>query len=277
MGESILLKLHEGMVIFYAASVFLYYLDFLHHNERIKKVAFRLLWFVWLLQTSLFILYIFELERFPVLTLAEGLYFYSWLLITCSLILNFFMKIEFIVFFTSVLGFATIIIYTFAPIHWGLPALAQKLASELLFIHITLSFVAYVFFSISFLFSLLYIFQYKLLKKKKLGKWFFRITDLEKIEQLSFRLNIIGVPFIAIGVILGLQWFYLKLPGTSFLDWKIIGSLLIIIMYSSLIYMKTRKIMYGKKLALWNIAAFFIVLINFFLLSRLSAFHFWLT
>ncbi|WP_033828272.1 cytochrome c biogenesis protein CcsA [Bacillus andreraoultii] len=277
MGESILLKLHEGMVIFYAASVFLYYFDFLHHNERIKKVAFRLLWIVWLLQTSLFVLTIFELERFPVLTLAEGLYFYSWLLITCSLILNIFMKIEFIVFFTSVLGFAIIIIYTFAPIHWGLPALAQKLASELLFIHITLSFVAYVLFSISFIFSLLYIFQYQLLKKKKWGKWLFRITDLEKIEQLTCRLNIIGIPFIAIGVILGLQWLYLKLPGTSFFDWKIIGSLLVIMMYSTQIYMKTRKIIYGKKFALWNIASFFILLINFFLLSRLSDFHFWLT
>ncbi|MEL4030502.1 cytochrome C assembly protein, partial [Caldifermentibacillus hisashii] len=81
----------------------------------------------------------------------------------------------------------------------------------------------------------------------------------------------------SIGVILGLQRLYLKMPEIGFFDWKIIGSFFVIIMYACFIYLKTRKEMFGKNLALWNIASFLIVWINFFLLGRLSDFHFWLS
>lgn len=277
MGENLFMKLHEGMVILYAASVLLYYYDFLQNNHKVKRTALFFLCLVWLMQTILLVFNIYKTGRFPILTLAEGLYFYSWILITCSIILNVFVKVEFIIFFTSVLGFGTILIYSFAPTRWGSSILADKLASDLLFVHITASLVAYALFSLSFLFSLLYIVQYELLKQKKWGMKLIRINDLFKLEQLSYALNLCGMPILTIGVILGLQWLYLKLPEIGFFDWKIIGSFLVIVMYMSFIYFRRKKEMAGKKLALWNTAAFLIVLINFFLFGRFSNFHFWLT
>lgn len=277
MGENMLMKLHEGMVILYAASVLMYFYDFLQTNRKMKRIGFLLLCCVWFLQTVLFIFNMYETGRFPIFTLADGLYFYSWVLITCSIILNIFVKVEFIIFFTSVLGFMTIVIYTFAPSHWGSPALAEKLASELLLVHITASLVAYALFSLSFLFSLLYIVQYHLLKRKKWGRQLIRANDLVKLEQVAYTLNLLGMPVFSIGVILGLQRLYLKMPEIGFFDWKIIGSFFVIITYACFIYLKTRKEMFGKNLALWNIASFLIVWINFFLLGRLSDFHFWLS
>ncbi|MCU9614038.1 cytochrome c biogenesis protein [Caldibacillus lycopersici] len=275
MGEQILAKMHEGIVLLYAFSVLLYFVDFLHHNRKANRIAFWLLSIVWLLQTFFLLFYMYDKGRFPILTLSEGLYFYVWVLITLSLAINRFLRVDFFVFFTNVLAFLLLVIYTFAPFHWQSNVLAEKLASELLIIHIIISLLAYGAFTLSFIFSLLYLIQYDLLKQKKWGKRLIRIGNLAKLEQLAYILNVIGVPLLLSGVILGLQWAYIKIPDLVFYDWKIIGSCFVLIVYGIYLYMKIRKEMMGRNLAFLNIAAFLIVLINFFLLGKLSLFHIW--
>lgn len=70
----------------------------MHNNQRANRVAFWLLLFVWILQSSFLIIYIMEMNRFPILTIMEGLYFYSWVLVTFSLVINKWLEIDFIVF-----------------------------------------------------------------------------------------------------------------------------------------------------------------------------------
>ena len=63
------------------------------------------------------------------------------------------------------------VIHTFAPdqvVSGGVSA--EQLVSELLFIHITAAILSYGAFSLSFVFSLLYLLQYNLLKAKKMGE-----------------------------------------------------------------------------------------------------------
>jgi HemX protein len=131
-------------------------------------------------------------------------------------------------------------------------------------------------FSLSFVFSLLYLLQYNLLKQKKWGKRLWRITDLSKLEHLSYVLAVIGVPMLLIGVILGTQWAYLKLPNISWFDPKVIGSVFVLTVYCVYLYLRIRRGIAGKTLAMWNIAAFLILLINFFLIGNISSFHIWL-
>jgi HemX protein len=214
-------------------------------------------------------------NRFPVLTLFEGLYFYVWILITLSLFLNRVFRVDFIVFFTNVIGFIFMVLHTFAPEQFESTVKAQQLVSELLFIHITAAILSYGAFSLSFVFSLLYLLQYNLLKQKKWGKRLWRISDLAKLEHMSYVLNVIGVPVLMIGIILGSQWAYIQLPYVPWYDPKIIGSLIVLVVYCGNLYMQLRKGVTGKSLALRNIAAFLIVLINFFLIGNLSSFHIW--
>ena len=61
------------------------------------------------------IIYMVNKGRFPVLTIFEGLYFYAWVLITFSLVINRLLRVDFIVFFTNVIGFMIMVIHTFAP------------------------------------------------------------------------------------------------------------------------------------------------------------------
>lgn len=275
MIEIYMTRLHELTVVLYALSILLYFIDFLNSNRKANRIAFWLLAFVWVLQTIFLLLFMVDTGRFPVLTIVEGLYFYAWVLISLSLGINRLMKIDFLVFFTNVVGFVIIVIHTFSPMQFESEVMVGQLTSELLFIHITMAILSYGAFSMSSIFSFLYLIQYNLLKNKKWGNRLVRIPDLSKLEQMSFVLNMIGVPMLLLALILGLQWAYIKLPEMIWYDAKVIGSFIVLGVYSINLYLRVGKGFQGKNLALWNIASFLIILINFFLSGQLSSFHFW--
>ena len=268
-------RLHEFTVVLYAFSVLLYFFDFLNHNRKANRIAFWLLAFVWVLQTVFLFFYMVKTGRFPVLTIFEGLYFYAWLLVTLSVVINHLLRVDFIVFFTNILGFIVMVIHTFAPVQYHSQIMGKQLVSELLLIHITMAILSYAAFSLSFVFSVLYLLQYDLLKRKKWGKRLLRLADLEKLERLSYILAVVGVPMLLLSLILGLQWAFLKVPGMPWYDMKIIGSFILLTAYSIFLYLRIVKNFAGRTLAIWNSASFLIVLINFFLFGQLSSFHFW--
>lgn len=267
-------RLHEFTIILYALSVLFYFFDFMHNNQRANRVAFWLLLFVWILQSAFLIIYIVEMQRFPILTIIEGLYFYSWVLVTLSVVINKWLKIDFIVFFTNVLGFVIMAIHTFAPARDAALIHAEQVVSELLFIHVTAAILAYGMFTISFIFSVLYCIQYNLLKQKKWGKRVMRIADLAKLEHIAYLLSVFGVPLLLIGLILGVQWAIIQRPDFHWYDPKIISSFIVLIIYSSFLYLRVSQKLRGKNIALLNIASFFIMLINFFLVGNFSNFHY---
>ncbi|WP_044894613.1 cytochrome C assembly family protein [Bacillus alveayuensis] len=275
MIEMNITRLYELSIILYALSVLLYFIDFLDNNRKANRVAFWLLSIVWILQTFFFIFRIVETGRFPVLSIFEGLYFYAWVLITLSLIINRFMRIDFLIFFTNILGFLVLAIHTFAPVQHQSPAVAEQLVSELLMIHITMAILAYGAFSLSFVFSLLYILQYNLLKQKKWGKRLLRIEDLAKLDHMSYVLNIIGMPMLLLGLILGVIWAYIKIEQFHWYDAKVLGSFAVLGIYSFYFYKRIVEEVQGKEIALLNIGSFLFLLINFFLFGSLSRFHFW--
>ncbi|MGR3765232.1 cytochrome c biogenesis protein [Rossellomorea sp. NS-SX7] len=275
MFEQTMTRLHELMIVLYAVSILFYFIDFLNKNRKANLFAFWLLAIVWVLQTIFLFLYMINTGRFPVLTIFEGLYFYAWVLITLSLVINRLLRVDFTVFFTNVLGFIIMAIHTFAPVQVESRAMAEQLVSELLLIHITMAILSYGAFSLSFVFSLLYLLQFKLLKEKKWGQRLWRISDLSKLEKISYILNSIGVAMLLLSLILGMQWAFIKLPNFILYDPKIIGSFILLILYSTYLYLRIKKNVFGKSLAMLNVAAFLIILINFFLGSRLSSFHFW--
>ncbi|MGM0920972.1 MAG: cytochrome C assembly family protein [Bacillota bacterium] len=275
MPEMSLTRINELIIIIYAFSVLFFFIDFIHNNRKANKIAFWLLSIVWLLQTIFLFYQMFTTGRFPILNISEGLYFYSWVLVTLSVVLNRFLKVDFIIFFTNVLGFIMLSIHTFAPSQYESAAVSGQLISELLFIHITMAILSYGAFTLSFVFSLLYLIQFNLLKKKKWGKQLLRIDDLTKLDHMSYVLNVIGVPMLLLSLILGVIWAYLKLPNFHWYDAKVLGSFMMLLVYSFYLYSRIVKEWQGKQVAYLNAASFLILLINFFLFGSLSRFHIW--
>lgn len=275
MPEMNLIRLYEFTVLIYALSVLLYFTDFLHNNRKANRVAFWLLSIVWVLQTIFLFLRMLETGRFPILTIFEGLYFYAWVLITCSLVINRLLRVDFIVFFTNILGFFIMSLHTFAPVQHGSTLVQEKLVSELSIIHITMAILSYGAFSLSFIFSILYLLQYNLLKKKKWGKRLLRLEDLSKLDHMSYVLNVIGVPMLLLALILGVIWAYARVQEFHWLDAKVLGSFFVLLTYSSYLYIRIVRQFQGKAVALWNVGSFLVLLINFFLFGSLSRFHIW--
>lgn len=274
MVEMNLTRLHELTIIIYALSVLLYFIDFLHNNRKAKLTAFWLLAFVWGLQTFFLVYRMLESGRFPILSMFEGLYFFAWVLVTLSLLINKFLRTDFIVFFTNVIGFFIMALHTFAPNQHESAIIAGQLVSELLIIHITMAILSYGAFSLSFVFSILYLIQHNLLKRKKWGKRLLRIEDLSKLDHMSYVLNVIGVPMLLLALILGVIWAYIKLHIFYWYDAKVLGSFTVLLVYSFYLYKKIVSQLHGKSIAFWNICSFLVMLINFFLFGSLSQFHF---
>ncbi len=268
-----IIRLNELMIVLYALSVFLYFIDFLHHNRKANKIAFWLLSIVWVLQSFFLFSQMAQTGRFPVLNIAEGLYFYAWVLVTLSLVINRLLRVDFIVFFTNVIGFIIMAIRTFAPSEAVSTEVSSRLISELLLIHITMAILSYGAFSLSFVFSILYLIQHNLLKKKKWGKRLHRIQDLAKLDYMTYVLNMIGVPILLLALILGMIWAYLKVPNLNWYDAKVIGSFSVLSIYSFYLYARVVKEWQWKRIAFLNVASFLVLLVNFFLFGSLSNFH----
>lgn len=267
--------IYDITIIIYALSVFGYFIDFMMNNRKVNRVAFWLLSIVWSLQTTFLIIRMLQTDRPPILTVFEGLYFYAWVLITFSLVINRIFRVDFFVFFTNVLGFILMALHLFAPVEEVPTVMAEQLVSELLIIHITIAILSYGAFSLSFIISIMYMIQHNMLKKKKWGKRLQRLGDLSRLDRIGYIFNMIGVPMLLISLILGTIWGYISLDEFLWSDAKVIGSFLVLIVYSIYLYLRVGRGIQGKNIVLYNLAAFLVLLVNFFLFGSLSSFHIW--
>ncbi|MDQ0208020.1 cytochrome C assembly family protein [Alkalicoccobacillus murimartini] len=262
-------------VILYSFSVLGYFIDFLFNNRKVNVVAFWLLSIVWSLQTVYFVLRALEVGRFPIVTPFEGLFFYAWSLVTISLIINLRFKVDFLILIMNVVGFSMMTISLFKP-HTEVPNyLASMLQSELLVLHISFILLSYTAFTLAFSFSILYVLQHQMLKKKKWSKRLQRFGSFPLLERYSFLTAAIGFPLMLIGVILGFVWASIEYHSLPWLDVKILSSLMTLIVYGAYLYQRVVNYKRGYQIILLNIGAFLVLLINYFLSGQYSSFHMW--
>lgn len=197
---------YELILFLYGLSLIGYFIDFVQTNRRANRIAFWLLSMVWGLQTFFLLAQILIKDNFPIMTVYDGLYFYTWILVTFSLIINRLFRMDFLVFFTNVVGFLIMIIHLSTRAQSVLGNNGVGLVNELLVIHISLAIISYGFFTLSFIFSMMYLLQYRLLKRKKWNAKLFRLGDLTKLDQFSYVAVILGVPLLLIAIILGVVW-----------------------------------------------------------------------
>lgn len=266
-------SLYELMIIVYAVSIILYIVDYLYKVPKAKRRAFWLVSFVWIAQTLFLINFIFETKRFPILSLYEGIFFYSWLLITISIALHCFARADLPVFFVNILGFIFTTIHTFAPENTNI--VATSMVSEMLLIHIGFAILAYAVFSLSFVFAVLYILLYRVLKKKKFSKQWTRLPSLDTTTKWIHFSALVGICLLVISLILGTEWALLTLDNVSVLDFKIIGSFVLALIYSVILYANRIGRLVGTKYAWVHVYAYLFLIINFFLGNSLSNFHVW--
>jgi HemX protein len=262
-------------IVLYSISLFGYFIDFLQNNRKVNILAFWLLSIVWVLQTVFFVIRAVELDRVPLMTPFEGLFFYAWLVVTLSLAINWYFRVDFLVLFTNVIGFSMMTFSLFTPDGDVPESLSALLASELLIIHISFILLSYAAFTLSFALQIMYVIQHQMLKRKIWGKRLLRFGALAKLDSLSFMAVTIAWPFLLIGLILGFTWAHSQLTYVPFFDSKVISSLIVLSIYAIYIYQRVVKFIKGYNMALLGIAGFLVLLINYFLSGLYSSFHMW--
>lgn len=274
MADLTTTRLYEVMIVLYAISLVFYFTDYFYKQVRARRIAFWLVSFVWVIQSTIIFLTIIEMKRFPVLSLYEGILFYSWLLVTLSIFLHCIARVDLPVFIINILGFIFASIYTFMPKR-ATGAVGETLISEMLFIHISFAILSYAAFTLAFVFSTLYLVLYRLLKKKKLTHLWARLPSL---QQTSNWINVsffVGIPLLFVSLILGFEWALVTLDSFFIFDAKIIGSFILLVLYCCILYGYRKGKLTGTNFAWVHIYAYLLVIVNFFLGSSLSQFHLW--
>jgi len=266
--------IYDVTIFLYAASVLFYFNDFLQSNRKANRLAFGLLACVWGMQTTIFVSQVAVKDYFPVLTLFETLFFYSWVLVTLSLVINYFFRIDLLVFFTNVIGFAVLALSMFIS-DPSSPSRMSVATSELIFIHITIAILSYAAFALSTIFSTMYLIQQNMLKQKRWTPLLRRLPSLERLFSFFFRMNMIGVPMLLLAVILGAIWAHIVIPTGFWMDAKVWMSSLVVLLYSMSLYKQIRDTWQGRKVAWLNIISFAILLLNFLFTDPFSNFHRW--
>lgn len=267
---------YEFIVVIYACSVLFYFFDFLQSNQKANRIAFWLLSIVWFLQTLHFFSKAIGQHTIPLFSRFDTLFFYAWLLISLSLLINWFFRMHFILFFTNILGFAVMAFSLFLAGKEIPLTMSEQLSSEWLLIHISMAFISYASFTLSFIFSCVYLFQHHLLKRKKWSKRLRRWPSLAQLEQISYRINLVGVPLLILSLILGIVWAYYTLDTPFWYDSKVVFSLFVLLMYGTYLYQREVKGWSGRKIVELNMICFMILLINYFISSFFSEFHLWM-
>ncbi|MBO8155916.1 MAG: cytochrome c biogenesis protein CcsA [Bacillaceae bacterium] len=266
--------IYELMIFLYAISLIGYFIDFVQQNRRVNRLAFWFLSMVWILQTIFLFGKMLNTKQFYFLTIYDGLYFYAWILITFSMIINRLFRVDFFVFFTNVVGFfiMTLHISTRAQLVENIHT--NEIVGDILIIHIAVALLSYGIFTLSFIFALMFLLQYTLLKKKKWSSQLKRLGNLDQLDYFSFLSVLMGVPILMIAIILGVLWAYISGETFYWYDIKTIGSFIVLGVYVSYLILRVMKGLQGKQIAVFNVYAFLFLLVNYFLFSTLSNFHF---
>lgn len=268
--------LFDAMIYMYALSLLFYFSDFANANRSAKRMGTGLLLFVWVLQTAYLAISLYGHLTEWAFARSDVLFMFSWLIVTISLLINRFFRIELFVFFVNVLGFAILALNVF-----GNPQLTPIKADwdindELLFIHITLAIGSYAAFSIAAIFSGMYVFLHNMLKAKKFSQTVMRLPSLEKIENYTYLSVIVGAPLLLMALSLGVVWVLLEGDRNLLYDPKVINSFFALAAYAFYLFQRHSMRISGNKLAVWNLAAFLIVVLNFVVSNLVSGFHGWI-
>lgn len=263
----------DAMLYIYALSLLFTFSDFIQRNPGAKRMGTGLLVFVWFMQTISLVNQLIQTGQIIAFSIFDSLFLFSWLLITLSLFLTLFVRIEFVLFFVSLAGFIVAAIAFFSDERISPLASRWEVRDELLFIHVSLAIGSYAAFFCSAMFSGMLLFLHAGLKKKRYSVTIRRMPSLGYIQQYATRAVMMGTPLLLLSLILGIVWIFLEKEWPLMLDVKVLSSILILIIYCIYLWKQIAAKTTWPRMAILNLLAFSLVFLSYMTSSWLSNFH----
>jgi cytochrome c-type biogenesis protein CcsB len=258
--------------IFYLISTIGFFFFFISQKAKLGILGFLFGLVGFFLHSALLVLRTVALKYPPVSNLYESLSFFAWIIMLLYLLTEnrqrSWVNGVFVLPLVMVLmGYALILDSQIRP----LPA---ALRSPWLGIHTTLCFLSYGCFLMAFCFGVMYLWQEKEVKSKKIDVFFFRLPPLGQMDRLGYRAIAFGFLFLTLGIISGSIW--AQEAWGSFWSWdpKETWSLIVWLIYLVYLHGRIMAGWRGRKSAYIAIIGFLSVIFTYFGVSfLLSGLH----
>jgi ABC-type transport system involved in cytochrome c biogenesis permease subunit len=129
--------------------------------------------------------------------------------------------------------------------------------------HVTLNTWAYAAFALSFVLSMIYLAQDRLLHSRRLGATFWRFPALDVLDRMARSSVYVGLAALIAGVVMGLIWQHRLSGGFSFGDPKVIVTLAILAAYGGYLRLSRSVKWRGVRAARLCVCNFVIVMFSY--------------
>jgi len=154
------------------------------------------------------------------------------------------------------------------------PLMQPPARGSLFAFHVTLNTWAYAAFALSFVLSLIYLAQDRLLRSRRLGTPFWRFPALDVIDVMSRSSVYVGLVALCLGAMMGLIWRHRLSGSYSWGDPKVIVTLLILAVYIAYLRLSRSSQWRGARAALLCTLNFVLVMFSYtFVNLYLTRFH----
>ena len=148
------------------------------------------------------------------------------------------------------------------------------LHSMLLGFHVSTALLGYTALALSAVYGLLYLMLYHEMKSTRFGMIYKRLPNLETLERMSHKAEIFGFAMLTVAIVVGLVWLPRAFESFSYLDPKLIGSLVIWVLYAVGLFAKRSLGWQGRKTMILSLVAFGFVFLSMTVINLyLSGFH----
>lgn len=152
--------------------------------------------------------------------------------------------------------------------------IAPILRSRLLGFHVSTALLGYTAISLSAVYGFLYLMLYHEIKSSRFGLIYTRLPNLEMLEQMSHKAELFGFAMLSVAIAIGLFWLPNAFINFSYWDPKLIGTMVIWVLYAIGLTAKRRFGWQGRKMMIISLVGFGFVFLSMTVINLyLSRFH----
>jgi ABC-type uncharacterized transport system permease subunit len=140
--------------------------------------------------------------------------------------------------------------------------------------HVSTALLGYTGISLSAVYGLLYLLLYHEIKSSRFGVIYSRLPNLEMLETMSHKGEVFGFVMLSIAIVIGLFWLPTVFTDFSYWDPKLVGSVVIWVLYAIGLAAKRRLGWQGRKTMIISLVGFAFVFLSMTVINLyLSGFH----
>jgi cytochrome c-type biogenesis protein CcsB len=260
-NEKMHIALLKVTTFFYFAGALSYLYFIITMKERGAKLGRMFLLIGVIIHTAGFALRYASAGYTPVTNLFESLSFFALSIAGIFLLVEIRYNLRTLGSFVAPLAFVFSIFAAFLP--GEVAGLAPALNSYWLPVHVLLLFIGDAVFAVAFGAGIMYLWQERQVKRKKMGAIFKRLPSLDVLDEVNYRCLTIGFPLLTMGIITGSIW--AEYAWGSYWSWdpKETWSLITWLLYAALLHGRLTVGWRGRKAAILAIVGFGAILFTF--------------